>query len=71
MPRCTYVIEIKRKQRIGKAIENEVQQKIDRLALPRNRSVKTVLVYEGELEPAVEEDGFFDYIVPADQLLQR
>ena len=71
LPRCTYVIEIKRKQRIGKAIENEVQQKIDRLALPRNRSVKTVLVYEGELEPAVEEDGFFDYIVPADQLLQR
>ena len=71
LPRCTYVIEIKRKQRIGKAIENEVQQKIDRLALPRNRSVKTVLVYEGELEPAVDEDGFFDYIVPADQLLQR
>ena len=71
LPRCVYVIEIKRRKRIGKSVEDEVQQKIDRLALPRNRSVKTVLVYEGELDPAVEADGFFDFIVPADRLLYR
>ena len=71
LPRCVYVIEIKRRKRIGKSVEDEVQQKIDRLALPRNRSVKTVLVYEGELDPAVEADGFFDFIVPADRLLCR
>ena len=71
LPKCTYVIEIKRKRSIGRSIEDEMQQKIDRLKLPRGRSVKTVLVYEGELDPTVEEDGFFDYVVPADRLLRR
>jgi len=71
LPRCTYVVEIKRKHTLGRSVEDEVQQKIERLKLPRNRSVKTVLVYEGNLDPAVEEDGFFDYLVPADQLLRQ
>ena len=71
LPRCAYVVEIKRKRTIGKSIEEEMQQKIDRLALPRNLSVKTVLVYEGNLDPSVEEDGFFDAVVPADRLLGR
>ena len=70
LPRCTYVFEIKRKGVIGRSVEDEVQRKIDRLTLPRNKSVKTVLVYEGELDPAVEEDGFFDFVVPADRLLR-
>ena len=70
LPRCTYVFEIKRRRMIGKAIEDEVQGKIDRLSLPRSRSVKPVLVYEGELDPAVEEDGFFDAIIPAERLLR-
>lgn len=71
LPRCTYVFEIKRKGRIGRSVEDEVQQKIERLKLPRNRSVKTVLVYDGELDVGIEEDGFFDYVVPADRLLGR
>jgi len=33
--------------------------------------VKLVLVYAGELDPAIEENGFFDYLVSADQLLGR
>ena len=70
LPRCTYVFEIKRRGVIGRSVEDEVQRKIDRLTLPRNKSVKTVLVYEGELDPSVEEDGFFDFVVPADCLLR-
>jgi len=69
LPRCTYVIEIKRKNRIAKCIEDEVQQKVERLKLPRNRSVKLVLVYDGELDPSIAEDGYFDYLVSADKLL--
>ena len=71
LPRCTYVVEIKRKRTLGRSIEDEVQQKIERLKLPRNRSVKAVLVYEGDLDPTFGEDGFFDYLVSADQLLHR
>ena len=48
-----------------------MQRKIERLKLPRDRTVKTVLVYAGALDPTVEEDGFFDYLVSADQLLGR
>ena len=71
LPKCTYVIEIKRKRHITSAIEDQMQEKLDRLKLPRGRSVKLVLVYAGELDPVVEENGFFDYLVPADRLLGR
>ena len=71
LPKCTYVIEIKRKRHITSAIEDQMQGKLDRLKLPRGRSVKLVLVYAGELDPVVEENGFFDYLVPADRLLGR
>ena len=71
LPKCTYVIEIKRKQRISADIEDEVQQKIDRLKLPRGQSVKLALVHDGEIDPVIAENGFFDYIVPADRLLNR
>lgn len=71
LPRCTYVIEIKRRREIGKSVEDEVQQKVDRLMLPRSRSVRTVLIYDGALDPSVEEDGFFDLMISADRLLGR
>ncbi len=69
LPKCVYVIEVKRKDRISSSIEREVQGKIDRMPLKRGRSVKTVLVYDGEISSATEEDGFFDYLVPAADLL--
>ena len=71
LPKCTYVIEIKRKRHITSAIEDQMQEKLERLKLPRGRSVKLVLVYAGELDPIVEENGYFDYLVPADRLLGR
>ena len=71
LPKCTYVIEIKRKRRITAAIEDEMQEKLNRLKLPRNRSVRLILVYAGELDLSVRENGFFDYLVPAEQLLGR
>ena len=33
------------------------------LSHPKSVSVRTALVYEGELAPSVEADGFFDAIV--------
>jgi hypothetical protein len=44
--------------RIGRFVENEVQQKIDRLKFLRDKSVKTVLVYDGEFDASIAEDGF-------------
>lgn len=70
LPKCVYVVETKRRNDIGVEIEAEVQDKINRLPIPKGKSVKTVLVYDGTIAPELEEDGFFDFIVPADRLLR-
>jgi hypothetical protein len=31
--------------------------------------VRTALVYAGNLSPTVEQEGFFDFIVPIERLL--
>ena len=51
------------------SVVEEVRQKVERLALPKSKSVKTVLVYDGELDPSVEENDFFDYLIPAEKLI--
>ncbi|MBR1836471.1 MAG: AAA family ATPase [Kiritimatiellae bacterium] len=71
LPKSVYVIETKRKTSIGIETADEVQRKIDRLRIPKTKSVKTVLVYDGELAPGLDEDGFFDFLVPAEKLLGR
>lgn len=71
LPRCVYVIEIKRRERITVAIEDEVERKVERLRLPKGKSVKTVLVYQGELDATLEEDGYFGYLVPVEKLFGR
>ena len=65
------MVEIKRKARIGDSVVEEVRQKVERLALPKSKSVKTVLVYDGGLDPSVEENDFFDYLIPAEKLLVK
>ena len=71
LPKCVYLIEVKRMNRIPASVEQEVQRKIDRLPLKKGKSVKTVLVYDGELAPQLEEDGFFDQLVRMDELMRQ
>ena len=63
------VVEIKRKNAIGREIEDEVEAKVNALALPRDVSVRTALIYEGRLSPGVEADGYFDALIPFSRLL--
>ena len=71
LPKCIYLIEVKRMNRIPASVEQEVQRKIDRLPLKKGKSVKTVLVYDGELAPELEENGFFDHLVNVDELIRQ
>ena len=71
LPKSVYLFEVKRRDRLGVAVEDEVQSKIDRLKLPKGKTVKTVLVYDGEIDSTLEEDGFFDYLVSSEQLLGK
>jgi len=63
------VVEIKRKKRIDESVEAEVCEKLNRLKLARNVSRRTALVYEGALSQSVQDNGFFDFIVPVSGLL--
>ena len=69
-PKSAYVIEVKRRVRITGDVEREVQEKVARIPFPRGISVRTVLVHEGEVAPEVEEDGYFDFIIPIEQLMR-
>jgi len=67
--RNNYVVEIKRQGRIGKDIISEVDEKITKLATPRGKSARSVLVYDGDLAPSVETEGYFDVLVRFRDLL--
>ena len=67
-PKALYVVEIKRRKKIAASIEQEIQEKIKRLRVPRSKSIRSVLVYDGELAPGIEEDAFFDYLVPIERM---
>lgn len=63
------IVEIKRQRRIGREIVSEMEEKCRRLARPSGVSLKTALVYDGELAPSLEADAYFDALVPARRLL--
>lgn len=43
--------------------------KVRKLKYDRRKSVRTALVYDGDLAPSVPADRYFDFIVPASKLL--
>ena len=54
---------------IPKKVISEVQEKIERLKLPKGYTVRPVLIYSGELASGVKKDGYFDKIIDFDRLL--
>lgn len=66
-PKSVYLIEINRREYISTTIEQEMQEKVERLSLKRGTSIRTVLVYDGTLSPEIIEDGYFDYLIPAER----
>lgn len=69
-PGSVYVVEIKRRKRIGEEVVDEVRRKIARVRFKGGKSIRTVLVHCGELAPLVRGSGFFDFIVSGDDLLK-
>lgn len=64
------VVEIKRRERIDDSVVEDVREKVRRLPVKAGMSVRTALVYAGKLAPAVREDGYFDFIVPVEELFE-
>ena len=64
-----YVIEVKLRKKIDRSVIGEVKAKVERLKLPAGLSVRTGLIYEGELQAGIEEEDYFDVLVPFGELL--
>jgi len=64
-----YVVEVKRRERIGEEVVDEVREKIRKIRIKRGMSVFPILVYDGVLSKRVPGDGFFSSIVSSEQLL--
>ena len=69
-PRTIYAVEIKRKNRIGHEVEQEMEDRIGRLKLRKGVSVRPVLVYDGSLDPIVSGSGYFAALIDAATLLR-
>ena len=67
--RSQCVVEIKRKNTIGRGIVDEVAEKVRRLKHAPDSSVRAALVYDGELAETVPADGYFDAIIPFRRLI--
>ena len=69
MNNAAYLVEVKRQNKIGVSVEKEAAEKIKRLPLKGRKSVRVALVYCGEVDPAVAERGYFDALVPIEDIL--
>ena len=67
--RTMYVVEVKRQRTIGREVIKEMEEKVKLLPHRKGVSIRTALVYDGELAPIVEADGYFDAVIPFRRLL--
>jgi hypothetical protein len=58
-----YVCEIKFRNTITKKVIVDVQEKMNKLKVPKGISVRPVLIYSGELEKSIEKEAFFDNLI--------
>ena len=65
-----YAFETKFRHRIPANVIAEMKEKVRRLHAPRGLSVRTGLIYEGELDPEIPRSDYFDFLIPAADLLQ-
>lgn len=66
-----YVCEVKFRNRIDADVMDEVQRKIEKLPGRSKYSVRPVLIYEGDLAPAVQRSDCFCRLISAADLLDR
>ena len=67
--RTLWIVEVKRKRNIGHDVIDEVERKAKRLHVGKDVSLRRALVYDGELAPIVEAEGYFDALVRFSDLL--
>jgi hypothetical protein len=65
-----YLCELKFKQTIGVEVIEEVEEKVRKLKLPKQFSVRPILIYSGKLSQKLEASDYFMKLLNVDDLLQ-
>jgi hypothetical protein len=65
-----YVLEVKFRRQIDKTVIDEMRQKVAGLNVPRSLSVRTGLIYQGDLHPDIQPSDYFDFLLPFEDLLK-
>lgn len=65
-----YVFEIKFRKSVGTSVMDDVREKVKRLNVDSSLSVRTGLIYQGELDPKIAEADYFDHLVKFSDLLK-
>ena len=66
--RTLFVVEIKRCKEIDHSIISEVEDKVKSLKYDHRQSVRTALVYDGDLVASVPASRYFDFLISAEEL---
>ena len=61
---------MKRQDQITSDVEGEMQEKVARLPVKGIKSRHTALVYAGRIDPQIAENGYFDALIPIEDLLE-
>jgi len=69
--REVHVVEIKLRDVVNRTVIDEVKQKVTRLEGVRGLSIRTALLYSGQLDPQIKSDDYFDFVVALEDLLDR
>lgn len=64
------LVEIKRQKEIGVEVIDEMKTKVGAFPSVPGKSIRTALVYDGEISPRVEAIGYFDAVVPFRRLMK-
>ena len=65
---CVYLVEVKRRNHIDEDVVVELDEKIRRLGLPANVSVRTALVYDGDVASSLRTGRKCDFLIPVEKL---
>ncbi len=65
-----YICEIKySRSPIKKYVIDEVEEKINRLKIPRHTSIRPVLIYLGDIHDEVLDANYFTHVINMEELL--
>jgi uncharacterized protein len=66
-----YLCEVKfSKKPVGIKIIEEMEEKRKRLSIPKNFSIRPVLIHVNGVEDSVLDEGYFDKVIDFGQLLE-